>query len=132
MLSYGKTLTGLGHRSIGQPSKKPRIDFYPHKFLFIMTLIYLLIYQVLCLRKGAVISHVTSDGGWERLIAFASRELSSSERNYPQIALSLIYGIRKFNSYLYGQRFALEMDHKPLTAIFGSKKGIPAMIAARL
>ena len=83
---------------------------------------------------GAVISHVTSDGQ-ERSIAFAAWALSSSDWNYPQIekeALSLIYGVKKFNSYLYGRKFTLEMNHKPSTAIFGSKKGIPAMAAARL
>ena len=41
---------------------------------------------------GAVLSHVFPDGG-ERPVAFASRTLSTSERNYSQIekeALSLI------------------------------------------
>ena len=83
---------------------------------------------------GVVISHVTSDGR-ERSITFASWVLSSSDWNYPQIekeALSLIYGVKKFNSYLYGRKFTLEMDHKPLTTILGSKKGIPAMAAATL
>ena len=83
---------------------------------------------------GAVISHIMPDGK-EHPIIFAFHTLSSSERNYSQIekeALSLIYGIRKFHNYLYGQKFILETDHKPLTAIFGSKKGIPVMAAARL
>ena len=43
-------------------------------------------------RVGAVISHVTPDG-CEHPIAFASRTLSSTEQNYPQVekeALSLI------------------------------------------
>ena len=83
---------------------------------------------------GAVISHIMPDGK-EHPIAFASRTLSSSERNYSQIekeALSLIYGIRKFHNYLYGRKFILETYHKPLTAIFGSKKGNPVMAAARL
>ena len=40
--------------------------------------------------------------------------------------------IKKFHNYPYGRKFILETDHKPLTTIFGSKKGIPVMAAARL
>ena len=83
---------------------------------------------------GAVISHVFPDGS-ECPIAFASRTLSTSERNYAQVereALSLVYGIQKFHQYLYGRRFMLVTDHKPLTTILGPKKGIPPLAAARL
>ena len=70
---------------------------------------------------GAVISHVMPDGT-ERPIAFASKTLSTSERNYSQVekeGLALVFGVKKFQSYLYGHRFTLVTDHKPLTTIFG-------------
>ena len=83
---------------------------------------------------GAVIAHVLPDGS-ERPVAFVSRTLSSSERNYAQVekeTLSLIYGVKHFHPYLYGRQFTIVTDHKPLTTILGPKKGIPPLAAARL
>ena len=80
---------------------------------------------------GEVISHVYPDGS-ERPISFAPRTLTPSERNYAQQALSLVYGVKRFHQYLYGRQFTLVTDHKPLTAILGSKKGVPSLAAARL
>lgn len=83
---------------------------------------------------GAVLSQVNSDGT-EQPISFASRTLNTSERNYSQLdkeALSLMFGIKRFHNYLYGRRFTLQTDHKPLTSILGPKQGIPPLAAARL
>ncbi|KAL2077680.1 hypothetical protein ACEWY4_027184 [Coilia grayii] len=83
---------------------------------------------------GAVISHRLPNGE-ERPIAFASRALSKAEQNYAQIereALGIIFGVRRFHSYLYGRNFTLLTDHRPLTAILSPNKAIPSMAAARL
>ena len=83
---------------------------------------------------GAVLSHTFPDGS-ERPIAYASRTLSAAEKNYAQIekeGLALIFGIKKFHKYLYGRKFTMVTDHKPLMAILGSKRAVPALAAARL
>ncbi|CAF4487460.1 unnamed protein product, partial [Rotaria magnacalcarata] len=54
-------------------------------------------------------------------VAFASRSLKSAEKNYSAIeleALAIWWSItQKFRSYVEGQRFILETDHKPLLSL---------------
>ena len=47
-------------------------------------------------------------------------------------ALAIIFGVKKFHQYLFGQRFTFLTDHKRLTYILGPKRGIPALAASRL
>ncbi|KAH9581803.1 hypothetical protein MS3_00008831 [Schistosoma haematobium] len=83
---------------------------------------------------GAVISHQFPDAS-EKAIMHAARTLTPAEKKYSQIekeALALVFAVRRFHKFLYGRRFTLLTDHKPLLAIFGSKSGIPAHSANRL
>ncbi|XP_030031283.2 uncharacterized protein K02A2.6 [Manduca sexta] len=54
-------------------------------------------------------------------VAYGSRALTDTEKLYSQIekeSLAILYGCTKFNQYLYGQKFVVETNHKPLVAIF--------------
>ena len=83
---------------------------------------------------GAVLSHVMEDNT-ERPIAFASRTLAKAETNYAHLekeALAIIFGIQKFHNYLYGRKFIIHSDHKPLMYILNASKSIPTMASPRV
>lgn len=73
---------------------------------------------------GAVLYQEHPEG--LRPVAFASRKLSSSERNYPihQLEfLSLKWAVvDKFHEYLYGARFTVRTDNNPLTYVLSTAK----------
>ena len=55
-----------------------------------------------------------------RPVEYASRSLTASERNWAQIekeALSVLYGLERFDQYTYGRKVTIHNDHKPLEAI---------------
>ena len=65
---------------------------------------------------GAVLSHCMEDLS-EQPIGYASRTLSPAERKYTQLdkeALSIVFGVKHFHQYLYGRKFTILSDHKPL------------------
>ncbi|KRZ14128.1 Transposon Tf2-8 polyprotein [Trichinella zimbabwensis] len=83
---------------------------------------------------GAVLCHKLSSTQ-EIPIAFYSRTLSTTERNYAQIdkeALAVIAGVKKFHEYLYGRQFTIITDHKPLLGLFAPKKETPQILSPRM
>ena len=57
-------------------------------------------------------------------VAYASRSFNKPERNYSTIEKELaaiVWGIKHFRPYLYGRKFKILSDHKPLTWIMSVK-----------
>ncbi|XP_037817836.1 uncharacterized protein K02A2.6-like [Lucilia sericata] len=82
---------------------------------------------------AGVLSHIVN--GIERPVAYASRSLSTAERNYSHIdreALSIVFTLNHFFNYLYGRKFQLITDNRPLTRIFHQHNKMPAITSARL
>ena len=73
---------------------------------------------------GAVLYQVWD--GQKRVIAYASRSLSKSERNYPVHKLEFLalkWAITdKFHEYLYGSEFQVFTDNNPLTYVLTTAK----------
>ena len=73
---------------------------------------------------GAVLYQVQE--GKQRVIAYASRSLSKSEKNYPVHKLGFLalkWAITdKFHEYLYGSQFQVYTDNNPLTYVLTTAK----------
>nr|KAG5707596.1 hypothetical protein BaRGS_030978 [Batillaria attramentaria] len=64
---------------------------------------------------GAVL--LQDQGQGPQPVAYASKKLTGPELNYSVIekeCLAVVWGIEKFDPYLYGKTFVLETDHQPL------------------
>ena len=83
---------------------------------------------------GAVLSHRFGVEA-ERPIAYASRTMAPAEKRYSHLnkeALAIIFGLKKFYQYLYGRKFIICMDHKPLLYLFDPTRAIPQLASSRL
>ncbi|XP_062710511.1 uncharacterized protein K02A2.6-like isoform X1 [Aedes albopictus] len=81
---------------------------------------------------GGVIAHVVN--GEERPVAFTSFSLNDAQKKYPILhleALAVVSTVKKFHKYLYGKKFIIYTDHKPLIGIFG-KEGRNSLSVTRL
>lgn len=72
---------------------------------------------------GAVLSQGTL--GAEKPVAYASRTLNECEIRYSTIEkelLAIVYAVRYFRPYLYGKKFTIITDHKPLQWLYSIEK----------
>ena len=66
---------------------------------------------------GAVLSQADSEGK-DHTVVYASRKLHQREQNYATIekeCLAIVWALKIFHTYLYGQNFLIQTDHQPLT-----------------
>lgn len=83
---------------------------------------------------GAVLSHVYPDNT-ERPIQYASQTLSATHQRYNHIvkeAYAIVFGVKNFSLYLFGQKFTLQVDNKPLMQNLSPQKGLPTFSAMRM
>jgi hypothetical protein len=72
---------------------------------------------------GSVLSQIQF--AVERPIAYASRQLSKSEKNYTvteKELLAIVWSVRHFDHYLFGRQVTIVTDHKPLADLNKLKK----------
>ncbi|UYV79003.1 K02A2.6-like [Cordylochernes scorpioides] len=78
---------------------------------------------------GATLSHLKE--GEEMPVCFISRTLNVHERKYSQVereGVAIVFGVNKLKNYLFGRKFTIYTDHKPLITIFGDKTNLPPFI----
>ena len=74
----------------------------------------------------SAILYQTQEDGTDRVIAYASRTLSKSEKNYPAYKLEFLASkwsvCDRFHEYLYGGSFEVFTDNNPLTCVLTAAK----------
>jgi hypothetical protein len=83
--------------------------------------------------SGAILSQ--GEIGKYLPIAYASRTLNKSENNYSITELEclvIIFGVKQFRPYLYGRKFIILSDHRPLTWLFNLKNPLSKLARWRI
>lgn len=84
---------------------------------------------------GAVLSQFSSDNSLDLPIAYAGRTLNRAESNYnttERETLAILWSINHFRPYLYGRKFKIATDHRPLVWLFSVKDPGSRLIRWRL
>ena len=82
---------------------------------------------------GAVLSQ--GEIGNDLPVAYASRTLNESELNYSTIEkelLAIVWSVKHFRPYLFGRKFTIITDHKPLTWLFSCKDPSSKLVRWRI
>lgn len=82
---------------------------------------------------GAVLSQ--GDIGKDKPIAYASRTLNKPEGNYSTTEkelLAIIFAVKTFRPYIFGRKFKIVTDHRPLVWLFNVKDPGSRLIRWRL
>lgn len=73
--------------------------------------------------SGFAVGSVLCNGNGKP-VAYASRSLNKGELNYPIIEkelLAIVWAVKYFRPYLFGKKFTIRTDHKPLLYLFSMK-----------
>ena len=68
-------------------------------------------------------------------ISYASRTLTNPEKNYyttEKELLAIVWNCKQYRPYLYGRKFTIVTDHKPLTWVFNVKDPSSRLLRWRL
>lgn len=72
--------------------------------------------------KGAILSQIHSN--FERSIAYFSRKLNKAHKNYSATeleCLAVVEAVKHFKCYLYGRKYTIITDHRPVKLLLTLK-----------
>ncbi|KAL4153415.1 hypothetical protein QTP88_001248 [Uroleucon formosanum] len=87
--------------------------------------------------SGKALGAILSQGkiGSDLPISYASRTLNNAEVNYSTTeleCLAIIFGVKHFRPYLYGRKFIILTDHRPLSWLFNLKDPLSKLARWRI
>ena len=94
-------------------------------------------FNLTCDASNEALGIVLSQGeiGRDLPVAYDSRTLSKAESSYPIVQkelLAIVWGCKHFRPYLYGRKFTVVTDHRPLVWIFNVKDPSSRLLRWRL